>query len=226
MQAAARRERDLGMQLRHLGHATLVLETERVRVLVDPGVLSDGWHDLQDLDVVAVTHQHADHLDTDHIDDLLAANPGATLLADPGGAAVVADLGLTATAVAPGDAHTFGDVTITGVGGTHAQIHPSIARIDNVGYVVEQDAGPRVLHPGDALDAAPDDVDVLALPIGAPWARVAQIADFAAAIGAASVVPIHDGVLSPAGRDIHLRLVRTIAEITVADLADGSRLTL
>lgn len=213
------------MQLHHLGHAALLVDTVWTRVLIDPGTLSDAWHDLEDLSVIAVTHGHVDHLDLDRIGALVAANPKARVLADPSSTRVLLDAGIEATGMQDGEVVRVDDLTITGTGTHHAQIHPSIPRIDNVGYLVAQDGGPRILHPGDALDHAPG-VDVLALPLAAPWATVGHIADFARRVGASSVVPIHDAVLSDTGRDIHLRLVRSIADAAIADLSDGSRLTL
>lgn len=214
------------MQLRHLGHATLLAATGQARVLFDPGTLSDQWHDLDDLDLVAVTHQHPDHLDVEHLPELLAANPGAEVVADADTARLLADHDVTARTVSADDTVTVGDLTLTVVGSTHAEIHPDVPRIPNVGYVAGEPDGARILHPGDALEAAPD-VDVLALPLAAPWARAADVVDYAARVGAPHVVPIHDAVLSEVGRRLHLSLVTNLTDgITVADLSDGSRLTL
>jgi L-ascorbate metabolism protein UlaG (beta-lactamase superfamily) len=56
-------------------------------VLVDPGTFADDLsdlHDLRDLSAVLVTHQHPDHLDPERVPALVAANPGAVVLCDPG----------------------------------------------------------------------------------------------------------------------------------------------
>ncbi|HIX79377.1 MAG TPA: MBL fold metallo-hydrolase, partial [Candidatus Corynebacterium faecipullorum] len=45
-------------------------------------------------------------------------------------------------------------------------------------------------------------VDVLLLPIAGPWVRGADAADYAMRIGARLTVPIHDAVLSNAGKKI------------------------
>lgn len=214
------------MQVSHLGHATLLVETDRARILVDPGTLSDAWVGLTDLSMVVITHQHADHLDIDRVPGFLAANRDATVVTEAATAAILADHGVPATVMAAGGEIGVGDLTVTGHGDTHARIHPQIPLIPNLGVVIEQADGARILHPGDALEVAPT-VDVVALPIAAPWASVAMLADWTVEVAAPHVVPIHDALLSDAGRAVHLRLLRELTgDIAMADLADGSRLTL
>ena len=65
------------MQITHLGHSCVLLETAGQRILVDPGDFSTAWRGLTDLDAVLVTHQHPDHADPTELPKLLAANPQA-----------------------------------------------------------------------------------------------------------------------------------------------------
>lgn len=216
------------MQVRHLGHASLLVTTDTTRMLVDPGVWSDQWHDEKDLELVAITHQHADHLDREHLPSLLAANPGARVMAEAQAAALLDEDGIAATVLDPGDELRVGDLGITAVGGDHARIHPDVPLVGNVGLVLEHDDGARLFHPGDCYDVVPDSIDVLALPLSAPWTSLAKTVDFARAVDAPSVVPIHDALLSEPGRATWLRLLVELTDddITLADLSDGSRLTL
>jgi L-ascorbate metabolism protein UlaG (beta-lactamase superfamily) len=203
------------MLLSHLGHATVLLETAGARILIDPGAFSDAWHGLTDLDAVLVTHLHPDHLDPAHVPALLAANPGARVLAEP---AALATIGV-ADPFTAGDVATVGDVTITGVGGTHALIHADLPRIGNTGMLLRAEGEPTFFHPGDAYEYAPAGVDVLALPTFAPWATLGFMIDFARAVGPARSFPIHDGVLSPAGRAIFVQQAAALAPGELVDLA-------
>lgn len=216
------------MQVSHLGHATVLVATSRTQILIDPGGLSSGWHDLTDLDVIAITHQHADHLDRTRLGGLLASNPDALLVTDADTARQLRDHDVAAEVLTPGEQLRSQDVTVTAVGGRHAIIHADIPRIGNVGLIIEQDDGARILHPGDALDAIPKGIDVLALPINAPWASLSQTIEFTGAVDAPHVIPIHDALLSEAGRGIYLRLLGELTHdgITPTDLSDGTRLTL
>ncbi len=214
------------MQVSHLGHASLLIESDTTRVLIDPGGLSDGWHDLADLSMIVVTHRHADHVDVERLPALVAANPQARVVGDAASMRILADHDIAGTAMETGDQVRAGDLTLTGHATPHARIHDRITQISNLGVVIEQDAGARILHPGDALEPMPL-VDVVALPTSAPWASIAMLADWVNDVGAPTMVPIHDALLSPAGRAIHLRLLQELTDgIVLADLSDGSRLTL
>ena len=206
-------------ELVHLGHACVVVDTGAARVLLDPGAFSDGWQTLEGLDAILVTHQHFDHLDVEKLPALLERNPYAQLEVDPGTAAVLSERGIRHTRREPGETFTVAGTTVEVVGaarGEHAVIHPDIPTIANNGYVLRADGG-TVMHPGDAYVPAPDGVDVLLLPTGAPWLKVSEAVDYLRAQTPPVAVPIHEAVLanpalhyglfdslSPAGTDVRV----------------------
>lgn len=213
------------MQLTRLGHATLLVETPYTRVLIDPGVYSDGWHGLADLDAIFVTHQHADHFDASHLADLIGSNPTARLVVEPGVESLLADTGLLCEPAGTGV--DIGPTRVEVVGGRHALVHRRIRRIGNIGYVVSEGGGARLFHPGDAYDTIPDGVDVLALPLTAPWARASATADFLNAVAPTEAFPIHDAGASATGRATYLRIVQDLIppEITLHPLEPTASLS-
>lgn len=181
------------MRLVHFGHSCVLLETGSVRLLFDPGVFSSGYEDLRDLTAILITHQHFDHLDEAKLPGLVAANPGAELVVDPDTVPVVEKLGLTARAVTAGDAFELGGAAITVVGGQHATIYGDYPGITNSAYLVEHGA---FYHPGDALHVPEQAVDVLGVPIAAPWLKVAESVEFVRAVKPRVAVPIHEKLLA------------------------------
>ena len=173
------------------------------------------------LDGVLVTHQHADHLDVDNIGDLLDANTETRVIVESAVVSMVGDHPAETAMV--GDKVRIGDLDIEVVGGEHAVIHDQIPRIGNVGFVVSEAGGPKVFHPGDSYATVPSEIDLLALPLTAPWARVAMTIDFANAVKPSRLIPIHDAILSGAGRPVYMRMCRTVIDdsIVIEDPAIG-----
>ncbi|HSK06412.1 MAG TPA: MBL fold metallo-hydrolase [Acidimicrobiia bacterium] len=209
------------MNITRLGHACLLIETDNTRFLIDPGNYTSTWHDLTDLNAVLITHQHHDHVDVDNVAKLIGANPKARLMVEP---AVVEMLHAhrpdTATV---GDHIEIGDVSVEVVGGQHAVIHDRIPRVGNVGFMIREGEGPALFHPGDSYATVPSGIDLLALPLSAPWARVSMTIDFANAIKPPRLFPIHDSTLSEAGRPVYMRMCRSVIDdsITIDDPAQG-----
>ncbi len=210
------------MRLTHLGHACLLVEMAGTTILVDPGAFSPGFTGVTGVDAVLITHQHPDHVDVDRLPDLLRDNPHARVHTDAGTRDLLAGHGIEAR-VHDGSAVELGAVRVTPVGEVHALIHDEVPRIPNVGVRLEAEGEPTFFHPGDALDADPGRVDVLAFPLNAPWARSRDMTAFLRRLDAPEAVPVHDGLLNPTGRALYLGQADRLGgeHTTIRDLGDG-----
>jgi L-ascorbate metabolism protein UlaG (beta-lactamase superfamily) len=209
------------MRLTKLGHSCLLVEEGGARLLLDPGTLSQGFEELEGLTAVLFTHQHADHLDQQRLRGLLDRNPGARVISDPGSAEPLGQAGVEVEVVADGQELDAGGVSVRVAGRDHAVIHPDIPVVPNFGYLI----GGRLFHPGDAFTQPGEPVEVLAVPAGAPWLKLSEPIDYLRAVRPRVAVPVHDQVLSAAGRSIHYRQLEQLGAkegTTLRSLDDGA----
>jgi L-ascorbate metabolism protein UlaG (beta-lactamase superfamily) len=183
------------MRITKLGHSCVRLEHDGTVVVVDPGMFTEAGA-TEGADAVVITHEHPDHYLPDH----LRATDAPVFTIDAVAAKLRDDAPEVAerlTVVSPGEAFDPG-IPAVAVGELHAVIHPELPRFYNSGYLFTL-GNTTVYHPGDALTLPEQPVDVLLVPVCAPWMRAAEGIDFARAVGAPRNVAIHDRVYSEAG---------------------------
>jgi L-ascorbate metabolism protein UlaG (beta-lactamase superfamily) len=178
------------MELTKYGHACFLIEHQEARILIDPGVYSHGFETLSELTAILITHQHADHIDVKRLQALLHTNDAATLYADEGTIAVLAESGITATMVHPGD-HINVGTQVDIYGRNHAAVHDDMSVVSNVGYLI----GERFFHPGDSFTIPDVDIEILGLPTAAPWLKASESIDYMRAITPHIAVPIHESIV-------------------------------
>jgi L-ascorbate metabolism protein UlaG (beta-lactamase superfamily) len=202
-----------------LGHSTVLIEVDELRVLTDP-MLRDGLGPVRrqveailpelfaDLDAVFISHGHHDHLDLPSLRKI----PGRpTVLVPRGLGRVVGRAGLgPVEEVVEGDRLLIDRVHFEVVHAEHSGRREPLGPIaPALGCVV---AGSAVVYfPGDTdlfpgMRRLADRVDVALLPVWG-WGPVigpghldpGRAAEAAALIGPRLAVPIHWGTLYPAG---------------------------
>lgn len=211
------------MQITKFGHACVRFEHAGSVVVVDPGMFTEVAA-LEGAGAVLITHEHPDHYLVDHLRATTAPVFTIAGVADQI-TAQAPDLKARVHVVAPGDTFDAG-LEVQAVGEWHAVIHPEFPRIANTGYLLRL-GDVLAYHPGDALTAPPQPVDLLCLPVCAPWMRAAEAVEFAREVAAPRNLAIHDRVYSEAGLGIvdgHLRHFLTPAGLAYDRVADGADL--
>jgi L-ascorbate metabolism protein UlaG (beta-lactamase superfamily) len=183
---------EMTMNVTHLGHACLLVETGTARLLIDPGTMS-AFASMRDLDAVLVTHQHADHLDRARLPALLAANPGAGLVVDADTVTELGPLPVQPVVGRPGDRLRFAGSSVDVLGGRHATVYADVPGCTNSAYLID---GGALLHPGDSFFVPEADIDVLAVAIDGPWLKLAEAVDYVRAVSPRVAVPMHEGETS------------------------------
>jgi L-ascorbate metabolism protein UlaG (beta-lactamase superfamily) len=190
---------DFPVRLQKFEHCCLLVEDAGYRLLIDPGCFAGGLDALSGVTGVLVTHVHEDHLDVDRLSRVLEAHPDAQVVCDEGSAASLAKRGITGRVVHDGDRLDLG-TTVDVYGREHAIIHPDLPTIPNVGYLVAN----RLFYAGDAFTVPDAPVEVLAVPVSAPWMKLREAVDFVRTIRPRVAVPVHDYQYVFAGMAIHL----------------------
>ena len=183
------------MRITKFGHACVRIEQDGQVVVVDPGAFTER-EAIDGATAVLITHEHMDHLDIDHLRatdaPVFTIDAVRTQIAD-------ADAGVAerVTVVSPGEQFDAG-LPVAAVGELHAVIHEDLPRFRNSGYVLDV-AGLRLYHPGDSFTPPGGPVDVLFLPVHAPWSKISEVIDFGRSVGATHTVAVHDGLLNDTG---------------------------
>ncbi|MGY1753905.1 MBL fold metallo-hydrolase [Blastococcus sp. SYSU D01042] len=182
------------MELTKHGHACVVLTDGDRRLVIDPGAFTDAAA-LEGATAVLVTHEHADHFVPDRLRAALEADPALEIWTNGSVAAALDGAGNRVHTVGHGDAVTVAGFEVQVHGELHAEIHPDVPRIKNVGFLVDG----VVFHPGDALTVPDQPVATLLLPLHAPWSRTAELIDYVRAVDADQAYAVHDGLLNDTG---------------------------
>ncbi|MCS5722570.1 MBL fold metallo-hydrolase [Herbiconiux sp. CPCC 203407] len=191
------------MKITRYGHATLLLEEDDTRILVDPGSFSlPEAFALEGLQAVFTTHEHPDHFQPERLGATAARNPGAAFYGAPAVAHALGSIGVPGIPLVEGSPVQVGSFTIDPIGSEHQEVHERMPRIENVGLVVAGGDGTRLFHPGDSYESVPEGIDVLAVPLSSPWGRLGETVDFVTAVAPTTIIPIHDALLSTAGRQL------------------------
>jgi L-ascorbate metabolism protein UlaG (beta-lactamase superfamily) len=182
------------MELIKYGHACVVLCDGERRLVVDPGSFTEP-EALDGASAVLVTHEHADHFVPDRLRAALDADPALEVWTNSSVAAQLEGAGRRVHVVGHGDAVTAAGFDVHVHGELHAQVHPEIPRIPNVGFLIER----LVFHPGDALTIPDEPVATLLLPAHAPWSKTAELIDYVREVHADQAFAVHDGLLNDTG---------------------------
>jgi L-ascorbate metabolism protein UlaG (beta-lactamase superfamily) len=182
------------MELTKRGHACIVISEGDRRLVIDPGGFTEA-DALDGASAVLVTHEHLDHFQPDRLRAALDADPALEIWTNRSVAGQLEGLGGRVHVVGNGDTFTAAGFDVSVHGELHAQIHPEIPQVKNVGFLVDG----QVFHPGDAFTVPDEPVSTLLVPLHAPWSKIAEVIDYVRAVHADQAFAVHDGLLNDSG---------------------------
>jgi L-ascorbate metabolism protein UlaG (beta-lactamase superfamily) len=206
------------VRLTLVGHATVLVELDGVRLLTDPLLrnrvtflraprrsVDPSWS--QGLDGVLLSHFHRDHYDPR---SLKAVDPSTLVIGPPGTAARVERRGFRNVAeLAPGESVDVGDVTVHATRAEHGRV-PKPFRSVALGFIIRGSTSLYFAGDTDLFaemgELAAEEIDVALLPVGGWGPRLGaghldprRAAQSLRLIRPRIAVPIHWGHLRPLG---------------------------
>jgi L-ascorbate metabolism protein UlaG (beta-lactamase superfamily) len=205
------------VRITKFSHSCVRIDGDDGVVVIDPGSFSERAA-LDGADAVLLTHEHIDHLDVDALGAARTANPDLAVYAHPD---VLAKSGGPGTAVQPGETFTAAGLEVRAYGGRHAVIHPDIPRVANLAYRITA-GGTSLYHPGDSFEVPDADVDLLFVPVAAPWLKLSEAIDFVRTVKPGRAFALHDALLTEAGAKITDTHLSNLSGADYARLAAGT----
>ncbi|MBI5134504.1 MAG: MBL fold metallo-hydrolase [Candidatus Taylorbacteria bacterium] len=181
------------MKITKFGHCCLVIEERGLTILTDPGAYSTAQNQAKGVDIVLITHEHADHLHVGSLKEVLANNPAAEVLTNKGVGQILDKEGIRYTLVGHGQTVERKGVRIEGFGMDHWPMYQGLKVVENTAYFI----GDRLFYPGDSFADPQKPIDILALPVAGPWATLSECVDYAKKMKPKFAFPVHEGMLMP-----------------------------
>lgn len=197
----------------------MVLEVGGLKVVTDPGMFTIGSHsELTGIDIIAITHEHADHLHIESLKVMLEKSPNAHVVCNAAVAKLLSKEGIEATHINGGESAEVKGVHIEGFGSAHAEIFESFGQVENTGYFIAD----KFFFPGDAFTNPKKPVDVLALPVSAPWLKIKDSVEYLREVKPRVAFGVHDGILVPEFRKFPVALIeKSCPDTEYVSLANG-----
>lgn len=200
------------MKITKIGHCCLLIEENGRRIMTDPGSFTVGEHELENIDVIVYTHEHADHFHLDSLKELLVKNPDVIIIANSRMGELLAEADIAHKVLEGTDVLEILGVHFEAFDAKHEEIFEEFGQVQNTGYFITE----RFFYPGDAYAEPGKPIEILALPVGGPWCKIADTIRYAKNISPSVTFPVHDGLSTEQGLEVHHRIVAAnLAETTI-----------
>lgn len=183
------------MKITKIGHCCLLVEENNLKILTDPGVFTVEQNSITGIDIVLITHEHADHLHADSVKEIVKNNPGVKIVTNSSCGKILEEIGVSYEVLEGKDTKEFNGINLEAFDAKHEEIFEDFGIVQNTGYFI----GERLFYPGDAYGKPGKDIDILALPVAGPWCKIADSIRYALEVKPKKAFPVHDAMLNSSG---------------------------
>lgn len=180
------------MYIQKLGHCCLLITIDNTRILTDPGAFTVEAHkDVKDIDIILITHEHADHLHVESLGKVVANNPDATVITNSAVGNILKEKNIEHQVLEGTGTDTIKNILLEAFDARHEELFGELGQVQNTGYFI----GNKLFYPGDAFCNPQKPVEILALPVAGPWCKITDAINYALALKPTHAFPVHDGML-------------------------------
>jgi len=196
------------MKITKIGHCCLLIEVKEKRLLIDPGRYSTAQNEFTNIDAVLITHEHADHVDPGSLKKIHKNNPKVRIITHDRVAASLPEFSVEI--VNNGDVLDIEGVPVEVHGDMHAEHHPTIERVKNLGYLIDS----TFFYPGDSFYVPKLRCKAVAFPLVGGWMKMSQAMDFVMKMDPEIAFPVHEATLTQEGKESFYSLATKIISQT------------
>lgn len=179
------------MKIKKIGHCCLLIRTGELTILTDPGMFSAEQNKIEGIDIVLITHEHADHLHIESVEAIMKLNPRAEVITNSAVGKKLAEKDISFSLLEGRSKITIKGIIVEAFDGRHEEIYEEIGQVQNTGYFIAD----KLFYPGDSFFDPARPVEILALPVAGPWCRLADATRYGLRIKPKKAFPVHDGNL-------------------------------
>ncbi len=200
------------MKIKKIGHCCLFIQTSGLNILTDPGNYSVEQDSITGIDVVLITHEHADHLHIDSVKAIVKNNPKVAIISNLAVGKLLDGAKIQHTILEGSSAMTIDRVPFEAFDCKHEEIFEQIGQVQNTGYFIDT----KLFYPGDSF-GNPNTVgknkrpiEILALPVAGPWCRIGDAIRYAIALKPTKAFPVHDAGLRANGSSFIYKMLEKV----------------
>lgn len=181
------------MKIKKLGHCCLIIEIDGKRIMTDPGSYTvEEQAKEQRIDLILITHEHGDHIHIESLKKVLVNNPNAKVITNNGVGELLNKVRIKYEVLENKNSKDILGIELEAHDCKHEEIFEDLGQVQNTAFFI----GKRLFYPGDAFYNPGKPIEILALPVAGPWAKVKDFMTYVLLIKPKICFPVHDGMLT------------------------------
>lgn len=180
------------MKIQKIGHCCLLIQTENITILTDPGSFTvDAHKNITGIDIILITHEHGDHLHTESLKELVVHNPNVKVITNSSVGSILSENEIEYEVLEGRDTKEILNTLIEAFDAKHEEIYEEVGQVQNTGYFIAN----KLFYPGDAYCEPQKEVEILAVPVAGPWCKIPDVIRYVLRVKPKKAFPVHEGML-------------------------------